>query len=86
MSTEAKKLIQHVCKDFPSFSCQGKGLQGFIVNGKFSAENIFTTLFIYMYCSLMQTGQAQPIRVHIITIDVILSDGTYALIYIVAHK
>ena len=43
MSTKAKKKD---CKDFPRFSCQGKGLHGFIVNDEFSAENIFTTLFI----------------------------------------
>ena len=50
MSTEAKiPLIQHVCKDFPSFSCQGKGLKGFIVNGEFSGENVFTTLFIIIH-------------------------------------
>ena len=53
MSTKAKKKKD--CKDFVSFSCQGKGLHGFIVNGEFSAENIFT-------CK-----QAQPIRVHITT-------------------
>lgn len=76
MSTKAKKID---CKDFPSFSCQGKGLHGFIVNDEFSAENIFTTLFIYyyMYCSLIQTGPANQ-SAH--NNYVILSDGTYALI------
>lgn len=75
MSTKAKKKKD--CKDFPSFSCEGKGLHDFIVNGQFSAENIFTTLFIYLYCSLMQTGPANQ-SAH--NNYVVLSDGTYTLI------
>ena len=53
MSTKAKKKD---CKDFPSFSCQGKGLHGFIDNDEFSAENIF----VYIVLHVLQSHSNRP--------------------------
>jgi len=78
MSTEAKKLIQHVCKDFLCFSCQGKGYKVSLSMASFLLKTSSQLcLYTVMYCSLMQTGPANQ-SAH--NNYVILSDGLYALI------
>lgn len=65
MSTKAKKKD---CKDFPSFSCQG--IRGYTVSLSMTSFLLKTSSQLCLYsitCTAVSFKQAQPIRVHIIT-------------------